>query len=291
MLYELTVQDIFRYFADVGALTGGQFVSLFIPSLALIVLLHMVSRLIRKHAVDTIGVKGYLLVFGWLGVTVHEFGHLIFSVIFFQLVTDVKFFQMPQSTDGTLGWVERGTTSSNFKIGSFFVGIGPALLGSVLIYFAGKWLLGDQALLSLQFPTINITTFSSFENLKTFAYEIIQMVVFAFRFFFLRPEGIDWRFIIFLYIACSIGSSLALSSPDILIALPGFATIFVALFVLNALTLWMGMLIPDTIGQLIDASRSLYGMLLFVLMMNVFIATMIMVISVLASTVRAIFRR
>lgn len=289
MQFEFGIGDIFDYIMRTGAVTGIQLLVLFVPGLVLITFLHVVARVILKRTSDIIGWQRYLVLFGWLGISTHEIGHLIFSFLSMHLVSDFKLFSRKPLFGRYHGWVSRANINSNLdnlKIGSFFVGIGPVIIGSVVIYFAGKFLLGAEVLASLQFPIIDNTNFTSFASVQALGKSIWDALILALAYLLKRENLSDWRFYIFLYIAFSIASSMILSWPDIWTTILGFATILIVLFLFNLFTLWSGQVIQDVVREIASAGSSFYGMLLFVLMMNCVIAAFVFIIHSIFTLIR-----
>lgn len=77
--------------------------------------------------------------FGFIGVSVHEFSHYIFCILFKHKITDVKFFK-PNWDTGVLGYVNHSyNTKSLFQsIGQVFISIAPMIVGSSLIILLSK---------------------------------------------------------------------------------------------------------------------------------------------------------
>ncbi|MBR7112779.1 MAG: hypothetical protein IKC75_07700 [Clostridia bacterium] len=90
----------------------------------------------------TLGGKahGFCIATGFIGTPVHELGHAIFCLLFLHKITDMKLFS-PSAEDGVLGYVSHSYNRKNIyhQIGNFFIGVGPILFGSavlfVLMYF------------------------------------------------------------------------------------------------------------------------------------------------------------
>jgi hypothetical protein len=289
MDFEFGPYEIFQYFVRVGIVTGSQLVRLVLPFLVLVVLLHLLARIIRKNAIQVFGWDRYLILFGWLGVAVHEIGHLIFFLLFMILVFDVKLFMRKPIRGKIYGYVLPAhlTTHSDYlKIASFFVGVGPIILGTVVIYFMGKFLLGGDALTELQFPIIDETTFVNLANIENFGRSVLNSLNIALAFFLNRQNLADWKFYVFIYIAFSIASAMSLSKSDIRIALLGIATIIITLYIVNLFTLWSGVLIQNFVSDLVEVNSAIYGVMVFVMMMNIVVAAAVLLLYGAVSTIR-----
>ncbi|MFQ5628940.1 MAG: hypothetical protein ACE5I1_09285, partial [bacterium] len=236
----------------------------------------------------------YLNFFGWFGVAIHELGHLVFCILFMQLVSDVKLFTRRPLFGVYYGWVSRAHINShadNLRISSFFIGAGPVLIGASVIYVAGQILLGAEALSMLQFPAINETTLATSASLQALGNSIWSSLNLAIAYFLSRDNLQSWQFYLFVYIAFSVASAMTLSWPDIRTTVLGFATIIVALFILNAFTLWTGSLVRETVFDLAAKISPFYSLMLFVLMMNIVIALFVLLLYAFVSTVRTSFKK
>jgi len=114
-----------------------------VPGLVLAFILNIESGFVERRALLSMGRGWYLGLFGWLGTIVHELGHAIFCIVFGHKITAMKLFD-PDPKTGTLGYVEHSYNSANVyqQVGNFFIGIGPILLGTAIIYFLSYLLLG-----------------------------------------------------------------------------------------------------------------------------------------------------
>ena len=99
------------------------------PALILASLMNMVATWVGRQGYRALGYRGFLFGVSWLGVAVHELGHVIFCFLFLHKVERVRFFD-PSSLDGSLGSVEHRYRRNNIyqEIGNFFIGIGPIIL-------------------------------------------------------------------------------------------------------------------------------------------------------------------
>ncbi|MFB6226417.1 MAG: hypothetical protein ABEJ02_03620 [Candidatus Paceibacteria bacterium] len=81
-----------------------------------------------------------MMITAWIGTPIHEFGHLLFALIFNYRIKKVELFN-PNKKTGRMGHVKYGYVKHSIlhRFGKFFVGAGPLILGSgiilVLMYF------------------------------------------------------------------------------------------------------------------------------------------------------------
>jgi len=164
--------------------------------------------------------SGFLLnALNFVGTPVHETGHFLFALLFGMQVTEVCFFKtLRQAKDGKLGYVNVRMKNGGFlrmffnMIGSFFVGIGPLLIGPAVIIGAYN-LLPD---------TIHSVT-KSFHQPQALP-GILQNFQFT-----------DWILsALFLYLLIGISMNLELSHADLNMAWKGFFVIEILLVLLSA---------------------------------------------------------
>jgi len=167
--------------------------------------------------------KRVVLATGIIGVPIHEFGHVFFCIIFFHKIKEVKWF-MPNSTDGTLGYVRHTFKKKNpyQQIGNFFIGIGPLLFGSgaiVLLMF----------LFFLLIPGASMNNLGGSTSAAQYWHSVWDVFLTVFR-----PGNLvnGWWWI-FIVLASSIAMHMDLSWADIKGGLRGLMFISIILFVMN----------------------------------------------------------
>lgn len=208
--------------------TGKQLLLLFGPMLAIAFTMNFLSRAMEGKLTRLFGMKLYLLLFAWLGTTVHESGHALFCLIFRHRIDEIRFFH-PDPETGTLGYVNHSYNPKNLyqNIGNFFIGIGPIILGAAVIYLSTKILLPDVTI-DLKIPGNH-----SLSGVFKQAFNVLKRI-------FTLENLSSWKFYLFAYIALSVGASINLSPPDIKGAAQGFFMIVLTLLLLNLSTLWLG---------------------------------------------------
>lgn len=265
--------DIFNiisgYVILVLATTVNQVFILLGPGIILAFLMSFVAGNVEKFAFRVLGRKLYLVLFGWLGTMVHELGHATMCILFRHKITEVKWFD-PDAKGGSLGHVYHSYHPNSVyqRIGNFFIGIGPVILGPIVIYFAARFLLGPQVVSSMPDVPINSAAFSSFgallaltESTFTGALAVLSTII--------SLENLtNWKFYLFMGITFSVGSSITLSWPDIKGAFRGFAALVIFILMFNLIAVFFS----DFINRyviLISASYSFfYGIIFFTMILN-----------------------
>ncbi|MGO3399367.1 MAG: hypothetical protein ACTIML_00135 [Lentilactobacillus parabuchneri] len=91
-----------------------------------IYLLSAINRNTKQQIANRFGVKGQL-VFGFLGIIVHEASHLIVALIFGHHVDQFRLIRIPTAENETLGYVHHTWRKQNIyqNMGNLFIGVAP----------------------------------------------------------------------------------------------------------------------------------------------------------------------
>lgn len=230
------------YLLVAGKATLIQLFVLLGPLLFLAFVMNFLARKNEELSYKTLGQKAYLYVFGWLGTSVHELGHAIFAILFAHKISEIKLFT--PTSGKSLGQVKHSYTKGNpyQTIGNFFIGIGPILLGALLLWLV-TWLLFDLNAVNIaekQGIHINYRIFTSWELIKNTAQGIYEGIISFYQFVTANHGEYWWKVVVFIYLIYAIGSSVTLSSSDIQGAFRGFTYFVVLLLVFNLATIWNG---------------------------------------------------
>lgn len=261
------IADILSYIWQVILGTFTQLFFLLGPLLFLAFIMHFVARKNESLSCKVMGTNVYLYGFGWLGTAVHELGHALFAIIFRHRITAINLFNF-KAKDGKLGYVNHSYNRHSHyqRIGNFFIGIGPILLSSILLYFF-SWLFfgfGYSKIQAYEFVTEDIFTWS---NLGVIISTTWHNVWSYFGVVFAGEKTSLFKILIFIYLLYSIGSSITLSRADIKGSLDGFLYFVVFLFTFNLLSSWIG----DFMLWLIIDSLVLFSGFYFILILSIVI--------------------
>ncbi|MCF8275026.1 MAG: hypothetical protein K9I95_14470 [Flavobacteriaceae bacterium] len=287
---------ILKYLWEALLMTGLQIFILIGPGIILAFIMNFIASLTEKGAYRIMGSKLYLYTFGWLGTAIHEIGHAIFCIIFGHKITEMKLFSI-DTYSGTLGHVNHSYNPDSFyqQIGNFFIGIGPILFGSFVIYYLSRYLLGADIFISSKINSIDYTSFSSFESIFVFLKNVFNNTISLLGIIFSLDNFSNWKFYLFLYLAFSIGSSITLSKADIEGASGGFGVLVASLFLLNIATLWATNFFTELFISVSQSYSSFYSVMLFVIILNIIISTLFLILPQSASktknTVQAVMNR
>ncbi|MEH7121507.1 hypothetical protein V7128_29570 [Neobacillus vireti] len=191
------------------------------------------ERLSNSYLFRAFGPKG-VMVTAWIGTPIHEIGHMVQCFIWGHRVSKVKLLQLNHPS-GILGFVEHHYNPNSMyqQIGNFFIGLGPIFsgIGSLII---GMYLLVPQSYLAfkteieqhIKIQQLDITV------LKTF-WDSISIIC---KSLFTLDNLINPLFWLFIIIAFSISSHIALSKADIKGSMNGLSMIFFILFLFNIIS-------------------------------------------------------
>nr|NQU91626.1 hypothetical protein [Bacteroidota bacterium] len=211
-------------------------------------LLYLLARYTRNLFAKTLGIRAELFISAWIGTPVHELGHAFFCVIFGHRITKIRMFD-PNAGDGSLGSVEHSYNPVNFyqRAGSFFIGAGPIIFGSLVILILMYLLLPNSYSALQQFKAD-----SSFLNLDGIGVvQYFGMISSGFssvlRLLFSAENMGNWQFWVFLYLVMAIASHMELSPADLKGMMSGFMVILLLIFLVSLI---YAIFIPGTVSFL-----------------------------------------
>jgi hypothetical protein len=227
------------------------------PVAAAMALASATSSLAERNLLFLLGPRAYLAAFAWLGTAVHELGHAAMCLVFRHRITDVRLFD-PSLRTGAIGYVEHEWDPDSLyqKIGNFFIGIAPLVLGTGLLTGAGWLLIHGPDLGEGSVPgTWNDSDSLFFRTMGSTA-DFVSANVTA-----QRLAG--WRSWLFAYLAVAIGASMNLSRADLKGSLYGLGFLAVSAALLYLATHWA----MDWNAALSDRIHVVHGPLLALLLL------------------------
>lgn len=263
------IESLFLYIGQSIFVTVGQLLVFIAPGLAIAFVMQVLAGQVERLATHTMGRVAFHGLFGWLGISVHELGHVLFGLLFGHNIVKVQLFN-PNPYSAVGGYVLSLYNSRSIyqRVGRFFIGIGPILFGTVVIYSAARLLLDsaiflamDHALAAGAMPAESFATFALLDTTVQGSWAFLSSL-------FNPAYLLDWRWYLFLYIAFAIGSFIRLSRPDIQGAMAGFTTFVGCLLFWNIGTLWMGDLMGGTFGFVGQFYVFFYAIMSITIIMN-----------------------
>ena len=105
--------------------------------------LHFLEKMTSTLMMKTFGWKSVYWT-GWIGTSVHECGHALFCLLFGHSIDEMVLFD-PDPATGTLGYVIHSHQGKIYqRVGMFFIGAGPLILGPLVIYLAMRLLVPNS---------------------------------------------------------------------------------------------------------------------------------------------------
>jgi len=207
--------------------------------LVLAALMQPVARWSERWTEQLVGRRSAWVAVGCVATALHEGGHAAFALLFRHEVTRVKWFDF-EARDGSLGRVDHryDPTSAYQRVGRFFIGLGPVVVGALVLWIAARLLLGTHAAASSAAApahtpsTLDATARALAAQLGASVRDVGRLVA------ALAPGR--WQTWVFLYAAYVAGSAMRLSSSDLRSVGAGLWTVGCLLLLVDALTLWAG---------------------------------------------------
>ncbi|MFC1934556.1 hypothetical protein ACFLWC_07710 [Chloroflexota bacterium] len=231
--------SILAFTKDLIIATFGQMVSLFGGIVIFGLLIHFISQLTFKSLERSFGRGGTYFV-AWLGTPIHELGHAVFCLIFMHKIVEIEFFK-PDPITGTLGYVYHKWNRSNpwQVLGNFFIGVGPVVLGCVVLLGIFYFLIPNS---SQVWDTISTRLSEIDQNHSIGGYFTIlgDSALNMTRLVFTVSNLASWRFWFFCYLSICVASNIRLSLSDIKGSLSGLGCVVLPFLLINFLGLTTG---------------------------------------------------
>ncbi len=256
------------YLLEVLVATGLQLLILLGPLLLLAFIMHLVSGINERLSYRVFGRSLYLYLFGWLGTSVHESGHALFALLFGHKIVEMRLFS-PDPKSGTLGYVKHTWNRKNpFQVtGNFFIGIGPILLGSMMLFLITLLLYHETP----SYPSYRFSpdVWSETGYLPQLWSMTITSVTGFLATVFSGPYAAWWKTILLIYLVYCIGSSIKLSGSDISSAFLGMLFFLLFLMLFNLATLWTGNFMTDSVFFFTGFLSGFYFLVILSILLNI----------------------
>jgi hypothetical protein len=212
----------------------GMFGSIFVIGLLLFLLAHFTRNLFSQ----TFGYRAEIFISAWIGTPVHEMGHVIFCLLFGHKIQKVTLFS-PNARDGSLGSVSHSYNSRNIyhRIGNFFIGSGPIIFGSLIIFMLIKYLLPTGYAVTGRLDADILTAKADLAAIPLFLKTVWSQTLEVIPVIFSGQNFGQWQFWLFMYFSLAISSHMELSPPDLKQMWNGFLIILLVIFIFNLIYL------------------------------------------------------
>ena len=277
----MTLDSVLEYLKDVGIATLWQTFVLFGPLTILSLLMHFVAKWNETLSYKVMGKNVFLYVFGWLGTSIHELGHALFALIFFHKINEVKLFN-PSGKGGALGYVTHSYNKRNIyqNIGNIFIGIGPVLMGALMLFLI-TYLLFGISLNSYTGFNSSMQSFTTLNGFTEFSKDAYSSIVNFLKIVLFSEQSTWWKITLLVYCLYAIGSSITLSPSDIKGAWQGFAFFLLVLIVFNLATLWMGNFTEKAFANISSYGSGIYFLITLSILVNLVFVLILWLISLM----------
>ncbi|MBA4686150.1 MAG: hypothetical protein H2184_03275 [Candidatus Galacturonibacter soehngenii] len=181
---------------------------------------------------------GYIgtVIFGIVGVPIHEISHLIMCLIFRHKITQVSLFRLVKGRyDNILGFVKHKYNANSLyqTTGCFFIGIAPMIVGSSIIVW----------IINFLFPPLlaNLDSFIGIDSLRisTLSTAFFHNASLIFSIMFSSENFSNLSYWIAIYVIISIALHMTISKADFDNALSGFALLEIIIFAFSLIgSIW-----------------------------------------------------
>lgn len=273
------------YVIDVFIATGSQMFMLLGPGLLLALCMYYLSNVLRNQSVILFG-HGFWVYFTAIGTVIHELGHVVFVILFGHTLKEVNLF----GPDGdSLGYVHHNYNPENLYqvVGNFFIGVGPIILGSIVIFFSSIFLVGDEVFSPFREMVIDTSSINSAGSAWDLIQEIWANARQALGQLFQWSNLTDWQFYVFLYLVLAIGTHLKLSPSDIEGAWTGFVAIAFLVLMFNLVTLWIGDFASHYAALIGQSYSFFYTIMVFTMVLSLIFIMLFAILVVIKQAVRS----
>lgn len=183
-----------------------------LPLLVLGVVIQRLAGAFQRLGCRIFGVRGYLLIFGWLATAVHELSHAVAAILFGHKIDEIKLFRLsPRGRN--VGYVRHRHDPGSIyqRAGRFFIAAAPLVIGALGIWTAAAVLAPGI------FAEIAGADFGSSMEMGVGARieGVLSTFVAVAEGFFQGENFRQWQFYLFLYLLFAIGSAMRLSAADL----------------------------------------------------------------------------
>ena len=252
--------------------TIEQICLLFAPTLALAFAMNYVSGRLETHARSLLGSRRYMVLFGWLGTSVHELSHAAMCIVFRHRIEKIQLFNLdPHSARAGYVTHRYNPNSTYQKTGNLFIGVAPVFLGAFIIYLFAK------ALMPEILPQTHGILTASQDLPLVFLNALFSLLFEVFH----LSNYVRWEFYVFLYILFCVGSSMKLSKADLRGAKNGLVALIVFIvtinLIINLIASFCGDLLAGYMSLITSQGFFIHNILITVTLMNVFLIALFMI--------------
>jgi hypothetical protein len=264
LLFGIFIQSLYSTLIQLVMLTG--------PGLILGLIMNYLAKSIIIKSQSLIGRNGYLYLFGWLGVVVHEIGHALMCIVFLHKIDEIRFFN-PDPNSASLGHVNHSYNPRNLYhlVGNFFISIGPLLIGGLCIYWITVFVFSNGIFIPFNKIDYFPEQIYNLQLLLNYLEGLTEPLLISGGILLKGQNYFQWEFYVFLYLLFSLGQSLRLSPEDMNGVFKGGGVIVIIVLLINILSFAIGINIPVRIfHNLTYLLTPFYSVMFFAIFVNMF---------------------
>jgi len=165
-------------------------------------------------------------IFAFAGTPVHEASHLLSAILFRHKIKGFSLFSPDDS--GRLGYVEHAYDPQSLyqRIGCFFVGIAPVIMGCLVLFGLTKFFLPRYPFPESVLVSQGLAGVWDAHAVLLMFKALIRDIIVIGESFAGNPPPLNWRSIVYLYLALGVGSHMYPSLSDFKGMLPGVLTLY-----------------------------------------------------------------
>ena len=221
---------------------------------------------------------------GFIGTPIHELAHAAMCLVFFHKIEEMKLFQI--GDDGTLGYVNHSYNPRNLyqRVGNYFIGIAPIILGGVVLLLGMKYLMPTMFLDFEEYVEDFVKLQKDGFGFEWFAYALVVLK----GMFVALINGIGHGYwYIFFILALCIAIHMNLSGADIKGSLSALPILIAILAVAN---FGLGILAKGVYKSFVSVMSTIggyiAGMLMIALAFSILALLLALVVMVIRTAVR-----
>ena len=223
---------------------------------------------------------------GFIGTPVHELAHAAMCILFGHRIEEMSLFRI--GDDGVLGYVNHSYNPRNAyqRVGNYFIGIAPIILGGVVLLFGMKYLMPTMYLDFEEYVGQFVKLQQSGFGFEWFAYALVVLK----GMFIALINGIgEGYWYIFFILALCIAIHMNLSGADIKGSLSALPVLVVILAVANfGLGLLAGGVYKNFIRIMSTVGGYIAGMLMIALAFSVLALLLALVVLVIRTALKTL---
>ncbi|MFH1726920.1 MAG: hypothetical protein ABIA04_00690 [Pseudomonadota bacterium] len=225
------LNDFLELLKVLATLSSLQLLVLLLPFVLFIILIRFLKIAFEIVFPKVFGQRLYLL-FASIGTPIHELSHVIMCLIFRHKV--VRFSLFNPRPNGTLGYVDHDWNKKSIyqNLGLVFIGMAPAIFGSILIYILIRFLYPSFFILERPYFTLNdLKLFLNYEYVLKYFGMIYELFILKLEFLFSLETYKNWQIYALIFLLIAIGSHISPSRADFQGSLKSSILIIVFAFV------------------------------------------------------------